>query len=92
MAGDHPTPSADAVEPDRSERTVASEQSDRWLARGRLILGHWKSWLAAVALGLAAWGLYDIGGWTLDTMTFTLAAALVVAYRLVTLASDFRAL
>lgn len=89
MAGDHPATSPDAV---GTEGTAASEKSDRWIARGRLVARHWKSWLAALALAAAAWGLYHIGGWTLDTTTFALATLLVIGYRMFTLARDFRSL
>lgn len=92
MSGDHSATSADAIDGDPSQATVASERSDRWLERGRLVVRHWKSWLTAAALALAAWGLHGIGGWTLDTTAFAVAAVLVVGYRLVTLARDVRSL
>lgn len=89
MAGDHPATAINRVE---GEGSVVTERSDRWAARGRLVARHWKSWATAAALGLAAYGLHGIGGWTLDTTVFTAAALLVVGYRVVTLAKDVRSI
>lgn len=90
MSGDHTGGSADVIGGDPPRRREASERSDRWLDRARLVLKHWKSWVTAAALGLATWGLYGIGGWTLDTTIFAFATLLLLVYRLVTLARDAR--
>lgn len=49
---------------------------------------HWKSWLVAVALLATAGVLFSIGGWTIDTAAFVVAALLVAAYRLWALQYD----
>ncbi|MFC7154384.1 hypothetical protein ACFQPA_02805 [Halomarina halobia] len=56
---------------------------------GRVVVARWKHAVVAVVVGLTAWALYRIGGgWTLDATVFAIAAAVVVAYSLLTLRSD----